>query len=94
MLQLPQPTGRPLSIPPWAVERLKAELKDPEGFSIYGEVKLWLEAVLGIKAKYDVVHHLVHDKLKAKLKVARPKSHEQGPEAVATFKKNSQSNCS
>lgn len=90
MLELPHPTGRPTIIPQWAVERLKAELQDPEGFSSYGEVRLWLEAGLGVQANYDVVHHLVHDKLKAKLKVARPKSHEQEPGAVETFKKNSQ----
>jgi len=90
MLELPQPTGRPLSIAHWAVERLQVELKDPEGFSSYGEVKLWLEAGLGVQASYDVVHHLVHDKLKAKLKVARPRSHQQAPGAIETFKKNSQ----
>lgn len=90
LLKLPQPSGRPTAIPQWAIERLKVELKDPEGFASYGEVKLWLEAGLGVQANYDVVHHLVHDKLKAKLKVARPKSNEQAPEAVETFKKNSQ----
>lgn len=90
LLELPQPTGRPLSIPQWAVERLQAELQDPQGFSSYGEVKLWLEVGLGVQVSYDVVHHLVHDKLKARLKVARPKSNEQDPGAIETFKKNSQ----
>lgn len=80
--------GRPTTIPDWAVEQLVAELKDPEGFSSYREVQIWLEAVLGIQAKYDVVHNLVHDKLQAALKVARRKSHEQEPEVVETFKKN------
>jgi len=56
------------------VERLKQELLEPEGFSSYEEVRLWLAAELGIQVKYDVVHNLVHEKLKADKKVARPKA--------------------
>jgi hypothetical protein len=44
-------------------------------------------AELGIQVKYDVVHNLIHDKLKASLKVARSKSNEQEPDAVKNFKK-------
>jgi len=33
--------------------------------SSYEEVRLWLAAELGIQVKYDVVHNLVHEKLKA-----------------------------
>jgi len=40
---------------------------------VYEEVRLWLAAELGIQVKYDVVHNLVHEKLKADKKVARPK---------------------
>jgi putative transposase len=67
MLEVGKSPGKEPLIPQWAVERLKAELSDPEGFSSYKEVKIWLEALLDIQVKYDVVHHLVHDKLKAKL---------------------------
>jgi len=63
-------TGRTALIPEWAVERLKQELL--EGISSYEEVRLWLAAELGIQ-RYDVVHNLVHEKLKADKKVARPK---------------------
>jgi len=42
--------------------------------SSYEEVRLWLAAELGIQVKYDVVHNLVHEKLKADKKVARPKA--------------------
>jgi hypothetical protein len=42
---------------------------------------------LDIKVKYDVVHHLVHDKLKAKLKVPRPVSAKQAEGAIEAFKK-------
>jgi len=79
-------TGRTALIPEWAVERLKQELLEPEGFSSYEEVRLWLAAELGIQVKYDVVHNLVHEKLKADKKVARPKSSEQAS-AVENFKK-------
>jgi hypothetical protein len=35
------------------VERLKEELADPEGFTSYKEVKIWLEALLDIKVKVE-----------------------------------------
>lgn len=87
LLEVGKSTGRTPLIPESAVERLKQELLEPEGFSSYEEVKLWLTAELGIQVKYDVVHNLVHDKLKADLKVARPKSSEQEPGTVENFKK-------
>jgi transposase len=87
LLEVGKSTGRTPLIPVEVVERLKQELREPEGFSSYEEVRLWLAAELGIQVKYDVVHNLVHDKLKADLKVARPKSNEQEPGAVETFKK-------
>jgi len=59
MLEVGKSPGKEPLIPQWAVERLKAELADPEGFTSYKEVKLWLEGLLDIKVKYDVVHHLV-----------------------------------
>jgi transposase len=87
MRQVGKSPGKEPLIPQWAVERLKAELSEPEGFTSYKEVKIWLEAVLDIKVKYDVVHHLVHDKLKAKLKVPRPVSVKQMEGAIEAFKK-------
>jgi transposase len=87
MLEVGSSPGKEPLIPQWAVERLKAELSEPEGFTSYKEVKIWLEAVLDIKVKYDVVHHLVHDKLKAKLKVPRPVSVKQAEGAIEAFKK-------
>lgn len=41
--------GRPKAIPDWAVEQLRQELQDPEGFESYVEVRTWLRAVLGIE---------------------------------------------
>lgn len=93
LLEVHKSQGRPMVIPEWAIAALKQELLDSYGFSSYGEVQTWLQAVLGIEVNYHVVHNLVRYKLKAKLKAARPKSYEQDPKAVETFKKNCQSNC-
>lgn len=90
LLAANKPKGRPMSIPEWAILALKPELLDPEGFETYGEIQTWLQAVLGIEANYHVVHNLVRYKLKAKLKVPRPNSKEQDPQAIEDFKKNCQ----
>ena len=90
LLTVGKSKGRPKVIPDWAIKRLQQELCDPEGFDSYKEVQMWLEAVLGIKANYHVVHNLVRYQLKAKLKVARTRSFEQEPDAIETFKKNFQ----
>lgn len=74
----------------YAIATLKEELKDPEGFSGYKEVQLWLLAVLGVEANYHVVHRLVRYQLNAKLKSSRPRSSEQNPEELNDFKKNYQ----
>ena len=87
MLEVGASPGKEPLIPEWVVERLKVELSEPEGFTSYKEVKIWLEAQFDIKVKYDVVHHLVHDKLKAKLKVPRPVSIKQTEGAIEAFKK-------
>jgi hypothetical protein len=62
MLEVGKSTGTPALIPQEAIERLKAELLDPEGFESYEEVRLWLASCLGIRAKYDVVHNLAQAK--------------------------------
>jgi len=80
--------GRPQSIPAWAVERLRQELQQPEGFKSYGEVRTWLKAVLGVEASYKVVHNTVRYQLQSKLKVPRPYSVKQHPGAISSFKKN------
>jgi transposase len=86
--------GRPMVISCQAIASLKEELKDPEGFSSYKEVQLWLLAVLGVEANYHVVHRLVRYKLSAKLKSSRPRSSEQNSEELNNFKKNYQASYS
>ena len=67
------------------------ELGDPEGFKSYGEVQVWLKAIMGVEASYKVVHDTVRYQLKAKLKVSRPQGVKHKETAKETFKKNSPS---
>ena len=81
--------GRPTSIRPDAIEKLKEELQKPEGFQSYGEIQLWLKTCFDIDVAYRTVHELVRYRLKAKLKVPRPLHIKQNREAKENFKKNS-----
>ncbi|MCW5850127.1 MAG: helix-turn-helix domain-containing protein [Anaerolineae bacterium] len=54
------------------VNQLREALARPEGFGSYGEVQHWIASELGVTKKYTAVYHLVHDKLGARPKVARP----------------------
>lgn len=74
---------------PQVEAQLKEELKDPQGFSSYKEVQLWLKAVHDLQVEYKTVHQLVRYRLKAKLKVPRPLHIKQEKSAVPEFKKNS-----
>ena len=80
-------TGRRQSIPQWAQEALQQRLHQSEGFNSYGEICQWLETQLGITAPYKTVHQLVHYRLKASPKVARPVSVQNTDERVEAYKK-------
>jgi transposase len=80
--------GRPRAIPALALAKLKEELQNPEGFSSYSEIQLWLRTCFEIDVAYRTVHELVRYKLKAKLKVPRPLHIKQNKEAKENFKKN------
>ena len=80
-------TGRRQSIPQWAQEALQQRLHQSEGFNSYGEICQWLETQLGITAPYKTVHQLVHYRLKAAPKVARPVSVQNTDERVEAYKK-------
>lgn len=70
-----------------ALERLKQRLQEPVGFSSYGQVQQWLVTELGLHVKYKTVYQLVRYRLKAKLKVPRPRSLKQHPDSRSQFKK-------
>jgi transposase len=80
-------TGRRQSIPQWAQEALNKHLHQSEGFNSYGEICQWLEQQLGITAPYKTVHQLVHYRLKAAPKVARPVSVGTSEQRVEASKK-------
>jgi len=82
-------TGRRQSIPQWAQDALTKRLHQAEGFNSYGEICQWLETQLGISAPYKTVHQLVHYRLKASPKVARPVSTETTEAKVEAYKKTS-----
>lgn len=87
MLEHKPRTGRRQSIPQWAQESLNKRLHQSEGFNSYGEICQWLETQLGISAPYKTVHQLVHYRLKAAPKVARPVSTDTTDAKVEAYKK-------
>jgi transposase len=89
LLEVKRAPGNAGKIPDEAVVRLQQRLSQPEGFHSYGEVHKWLEKECGVKAAYKTVHKLVRYKLQAKLKVPRPRSLKQHPQALEQFKKTS-----
>jgi transposase len=80
-------TGRRQSIPQWAQTALNKQLHESAGFNSYGEICQWLETQLGITAPYKTVHQLVHYRLKASPKVARPMSTETSLVKAEAYKK-------
>jgi transposase len=87
MLEHKPRTGRRQSIPQWAQDALNKRLHQPDGFNSYGEICQWLETQLGITAPYKTVHQLVHYRLKASPKVARPMSHQTTDAKLEAYKK-------
>ena len=80
--------GRRSKISEAMVAALCVRLNDPtQGFSSYREIQQWLLQEYGVEIPYSTVHQVVHYRLKAKLKVARPTSIQRNEEAVITFKK-------
>jgi transposase len=76
-----------------ALAGLQARLNQPQGFRSYGEIVDWLQVNYNLELTYATVYHWVHYRLKAKLKVPRPCSAKQDPEAVTRFKKTSAQRC-
>ncbi|XGV94809.1 MAG: IS630 family transposase [Leptolyngbya sp. BL-A-14] len=88
LLTIKKSPGRPREIDEQMLPQLEARLAQPEGFKSYGEIEQWVQSELGKAVKYKTVYKTVRYDLKAKLKVPRPKSRKQDPEAVKLFKKN------
>lgn len=87
LLEQRRPQGRTRVIPKWAEAALAKRLQQQAGFRSYGEVQQWLEDNLNITASYHAVYQMTRYRLKAKLKVARPRHHKQNPAHLEAFKK-------
>lgn len=87
-------SGRKRAIPDWAVSSLKKQLEEPEGgFQRYTQIQHWLDITLGVQAEYATVHYLARYRLKAKLKVPRPRNLHQDKQKLEAFKKTSVMTC-
>lgn len=80
-------TGRPRKVPQWVEKALNKRLQDNQGFESYGEICQWVEEKLGLVVNYKTLHQLVHYRLKASPKIARPLSTEQSEVRLKAFKK-------
>ena len=58
------------------VAQLRHRLAQPKGFASYTGIEQWNATTFEVQMGYHAVHTLVHDKLRARPKVARP-SHEK-----------------
>ena len=87
LLEVKSAPGRVAIVSGSALERLKQRLQEPQGFQSYGQIHQWVVTELGLDIAYKTVYELVRYRLKAKLKVPRPRSLKQHPESVAHFQK-------
>ena len=88
LLYVKTPPGKKSKIDAQEMNQLKERLSQPQGFKSYGEIQEWLNQELGIDLAYKSVHKIVRYKLKAKLKVPRPRSPKAKPQVQDAFKKN------
>ena len=70
------PAGKRPALTSDQLAQLRQRLAQPDGFASYGEIQQWIATSFGVQMGYHAVHTLVHDKLRARPKVARP-SHEK-----------------
>lgn len=89
LLEEKKAPGKAAKIQGEQLEQLKVRLEQADGFSSYGEIVQWCEETFGTRLHYKTVHKTVRYRLKAKLKVPRPKSLKQDQAAVDLFKKTS-----
>ena len=87
LLEEKKSPGKPWEIKGEMLQRLQQRLQSPAGFTSYGEIQQWLQQEFNQDVKYKTVHKTVLYRLKAKLKVPRPRSLQQDEQAVGLFKK-------
>ncbi len=88
LLEVKTAPGQTPQITPEALAGLQARLTESEtGFGSYGEIVRWLKSEYDLEMNYATVYYWVHYRLKAKLKVPRPRSAKQDAKVVEQFKK-------
>jgi transposase len=70
-LTIKKAPGKPPSVSPHVLTKLREQLSDVRGFGSYGEVQQYLARTHKVALAYSTVHKLVRYKLKAKLKAPR-----------------------
>lgn len=90
LLEIKRPPGKSSLLPAPVMKQLSERLSQPQGFKSYSQIQEWLNQECQIVVAYKTVHKIVHYKLKAKLKVPRPRSVKANPEVQEAFKKNCQ----
>lgn len=93
LLEHKQAVGKTPALGKEQLSQLAARLEQPEGFKSYGAIVQWCEQTFGKAFAYKTVYKTVRYRLKAKLKVPRPRSAKQDEQAVKSFKKTSRSRC-
>lgn len=86
MLEIGTPGAKPgiRVLSPAVLAALRARL-DGEGFESYIEVHEWLRSEYGVEAAYPTVHRIVRERLKSKLKRARPRHVKKTPATPPPF---------
>ena len=78
LLAIYVPAGKPVSLALVVLASLEQALRRPEGFASYEARRQWVRQTHGVEVKYKTHYTLLRNRLKAKLKVARP-SHTKKP---------------
>lgn len=90
LLEVKTPPGKESIISAQVMKQLEERLKMPQGFKSYSQIQDWLTQEWKVQLAYKTVHKIVRYKLKATLKVPRPRSAKAKPEVMDSFKKNCQ----
>lgn len=88
LLEVKIPPGVDPKIEGAILEDLKAQLKRAEGFASYRAIQQWLSEVHQLEVPYSTVHRTVRYRLKAKLKVPRPRSAKADEHQQEQYKKS------
>ncbi len=76
LLALYVPAGKARALAPEQQAKLQHALQQPAGFASYDAARQWIRDTFGVELTYNATHKLVHYKLGARPKVARP-SHQK-----------------